>query len=126
MGYEGKLLRRALQRYDDERREREARLQERRENIFRRQPRLKEIDEELRATMSRLIVNALRRGTDPQKEIEALRDENLGLQAEKQMLLERMGLPLDCLEEKPACLLCNDTGFRGGGMCRCLKRCYAR
>lgn len=126
MGYDGKILRRALQRYDDERRERETRLQERRESVFRRQPRLAEIDEELRSTMSRLIANALRRGTDPQKAVEALRDENIGLQAEKQMLLKNMGLPLDCLEEKPACPLCNDTGYRNGGMCRCLRRCYAR
>ena len=105
MGYDGKILRRALQRYDDERQEREARLQERRQSIFRRQPRLAEIEAELRATMSRLVADALRHGTDPRKAIATLREENLGLQAEKQMLLAGMGLPLDCLEEKPACPL---------------------
>ena len=126
MGYDGKILRRALQRYDDERQEREARLQERRQSIFRRQPRLAEIEGELRATMSRLVADALRHGTDPRKAIATLREENLGLQAEKQMLLAGMGLPQDCLEEKPACPLCNDSGYRNGGMCRCLKRCYAR
>lgn len=126
MGYDGKILRRALQRYDDERQEREARLQERRQSIFRRQPRLAEIEGELRATMSRLVADALRHGTDPRKAIATLREENLGLQAEKQMLLAGMGLPQDCLEEKPACPLCNDSGYRNGGMCRCLKRCYTR
>lgn len=125
MGYDGKILRRAWQRYEDERREREARLRKRRQDVFRRQPRLEEIENTLRATISRIIADALRQGADPRKAIEALEEENLNLQAEKRALLQRMGLPPDCLEEAPACPLCGDTGYRNGSMCRCLKRCYA-
>ena len=76
--------------------------------------------------MSRIITGALRRGTDPGPAIQTLRDENLSLQAEKRELLGRMGLPEDCLEEKPLCPLCGDTGYRNGKMCRCLRRYYAR
>ena len=35
-------------------------------------------------------------------------------------------LPENCLEERPACPLCGGTGYRDGGVCRCLRSCYAR
>lgn len=126
MAYDGRVLRRALQRFEEDRQEREHRFQERRESIFRRQPRLRQIDTELRATTSRIISSALRRGTDPLPALEVLRDENLSLQEEKRALLGKLGLPQDCLEDKPACPLCGDTGYRGGEMCRCLRSYYAR
>ena len=62
----------------------------------------------------------------PQKEneIQRLREENLSLQAERQMLLAELGLPDNALEDTPLCPFCNDTGYRGGEMCRCLKTYY--
>nr|WP_325299337.1 ATP-binding protein [uncultured Dysosmobacter sp.] len=126
MAYDGRIMRRALLRFEEEKRQREERFQERRESIFQRQPRLREIDAELCSTMSRIISSALRHGTDPAPAVEVLREENLRLQEEKRQLLGRMGLPEDCLEEKPACPLCGDTGYRGGQVCRCLRNYYAR
>ena len=76
--------------------------------------------------MSRIISGALRRGTDPRPAIDRLRDENLSLQAERRQLLADMHLPEDALEEKPACALCGDTGYRGGEVCRCLRNYYAQ
>ena len=126
MAYEGKILRRALQRFEEDKREREERFQSRREGVFQRQPRLREIEGELRATASRILASALRRGTDPRAAVEALKKQNLGLQEERRLLLEALGLPEDCLEDRPACPLCGDTGWRDGRMCRCLKAYCAR
>ena len=126
MAYDGRIMRRALQRFEDDKAQRENRFEERRENIFRRQPRLREIDMELRSTMSRIIASALRRGTDPRPAVECLRDENLSLQREKRDLLMAMNLPEDALDAKPACALCGDSGYRGGAVCRCLKQYYAQ
>lgn len=126
MAYEGKILRRALQRFEEDKREREERFRDRREGVFQRQPRLREIDAQLRATMSRILASALRRGTDPRAAIEALKKQNLGLQEERRLLLESLDLPEDCLEERPACPLCGDTGWRDGRMCRCLRAYCAR
>lgn len=126
MAYDGKIMRRALQRFEEDRTQRENRLEERRQNIFRRQPRLRQIDSELRSTMSRIIARALRQGTDPRPAVEQLREENLGLQEEKRVLLAGMGLSEDALDAKPACALCGDTGYRGGAVCRCLKQYYAQ
>ncbi len=125
MAYDGKIMHRAMERFEEDRRAREERFLARRESVFRRQPRLREIDAQLRATMSRIISGALRQGHDPIPAVEALRDENLRIQAEKRQLLGEMGLPENCLEEKPACSLCGDTGYRNGQVCRCLRRYYA-
>ena len=126
MAYDGRVLRLALQRFEEDRRQRQERCRERRERIFARQPRLRQIDAELRSTMSRIITSALRRGTDPASAIAVLRDENLSLQAEKRELLAKLGLPEDALDETPACPLCGDTGYRDGRMCRCLRSYCAR
>ena len=126
MAYDGKVMRRALQAFEEDRRTREAREARRREDIFRRAPRLREIERELRAAMGRLVTVTFRRGTDPAEEVERLRVENLRLQRERRGPLGGGGLPEDCLEERPACPLCGDTGYRDGGVCRCLRGYYAR
>ena len=126
MAYDGKIMHRALQRLEEDRQERQRQFEERRERIFRRQPRLREIDAQLRSTMGRILSTALRRGTDPTQAIAALREENLGLQVEKRALLRKMGLPEDALEEAPACRLCGDTGYQDGRICRCLRNYYAQ
>ena len=126
MAYDGKIMRRALQQFEEDRQAREERFQARRASVFRRQPRLHQIEEELRSTMSRIISSALRYGTDPGPAVEVLREENLRIQEEKRQLLNQMGLPQDCLDEKPACALCGDTGYRNGQVCRCLRQYYAR
>lgn len=126
MAYDGKIMRRALQQFEEDRQAREERFQARRESVFRRQPRLREIDAELRSTMSRIIASALRHGTDPGPAVAVLQEENLRIQGEKRQLLAQMGLPQDCLDETPACLLCGDTGYRNGQVCRCLRSYYAR
>ncbi len=126
MAYDGRIMRRALQRFEEDRQRRESRFQERREGIFLRQPRLRQIDEELRSTMSRIIAQALRQGGDPGAAVGRLRDENLSLQAEKKSLLAWMGLAEDALDEAPACALCGDSGYRGEAVCRCLKQYYTQ
>ena len=126
MAYDGRVMRQALQRFEEDRQRRRDQEQERRERIFRRQPRLREIDAELRSTMSRIIAGALRRGTDPRAAIQVLRDENLSLQAERRALLRAMGLPEDALDETPACPLCGDTGYRDGRVCRCLRAYFPK
>lgn len=126
MAYDGKIMRRALRQYEEDRQAREERFQAKRESVFCRQPRLREIDGELRSTMSRIITSALRHGTDPAPAVAVLKEENLRIQEEKRRLLTQMGLPQDCLDETPACPLCGDTGYRGGQVCRCLRQYYAR
>lgn len=127
MSYDEKILSRATELYEADRRERQQRFAERQESIYRRAPRLREIQQRLGGTMSRIMAEALRKGADPQEAIKRLRDENLALQSEKRMLLTRMGMAHDALEEKPLCALCGDSGYTPDGrLCQCLRAYCAR
>lgn len=126
MSYDGRIMRQALARFDEDKQWRAAEFTARRDRLYQAEPRLKEIEQQLRGTMSRLISSALRRGTDPLPAVRVLRDENLGLQQERAQLLRGMGYPADYLEEKPACPLCGDTGYHDGQVCRCLREYYKR
>jgi DNA replication protein DnaC len=119
-------MRRAQQRFEEDRKAREESFRRKEEAIWTKEPRLREIDRELRSTMSRIIASALHRGTDPRPAVAVLRDQNLNLQQEKKELLRGLGLSEDYLDEKPNCPLCGDTGFRGAAVCRCLREYYAR
>lgn len=126
MAYDGRVLRLALERFEADKADRGLAFRRRQAEVYRRQPRLEAIQRRLGGTMSRVIASALRKGTDPRAAVQSLREENLALQRERAALLAGMGLPEDYLEEKPACPLCGDTGYRGEAMCRCLRRYYAR
>ena len=61
MAYDGRLLRLAQERYEADRSAREADLAEQREQLYARRPRLREIQDQLRRTASRVMAAALRR-----------------------------------------------------------------
>lgn len=126
MGYDGKLLHRAKTLYDGDKQARFALFMQRKEAVYVRRPRLREIENQLSSTMSRIIATSLQQGVNPVPAINVLRDENLSLQEERCQILMDMGLPKDALQEKPNCLLCQDTGYRGGQVCRCLREYYVR
>ncbi len=127
MSYDETILRRARERFEAERTERRRTLEGRRENAYCRQPRLREIETELRKTSGRILAAALRRDSDPFQAVEELRKRNLQLQAEKKALLKQLHLPADYLNEKPACPLCQDSGYLDDGrMCQCLLDCCAK
>ena len=126
MAYDGRLMRRALARFDEDKQRRAENFRARERAVYTKCPRIGEIDRELSHTMAKIIASGLRRGADPRPAIEALREENLNLQQEKRLLLTQLGLPADYLEEKPACPRCNDTGFLGSAVCACLRSYYVR
>ena len=120
MSYDAAVLRRATARLEEGKRRRARDLQQRRAEVELRVPRVAEIDEKLRLTLLE-VARATFRGGDPTAAIEALRDENLALQAEREQLLAAAGYPADVLEDKPACPKCEDKGWVEGSMCDCLK-----
>lgn len=126
MAYDEEILRRAKRRFEAERSERRKTLESQKEAAFRRQPRLKEIETELRKTSAQILAAALRGGNDPMQAVKELREKNLSLQAEKRSLLAQLHLPPDYLSERPACPLCQDSGYANGRMCQCLLKRYAQ
>ena len=103
MSYDPAVLRRATARLEGERRAREERQQALRRAACQRQPRLSEIDRQLRGTMTELFAASLRRGEGGAPTVEEVRRKNLALQQERGgscwpawMLAE------DALDDKPA------------------------
>ena len=118
MAYSEEILRRERARLELARTQRRQEQQARQEQAYARYPRLREIDRELRLTMSSLMANVLRSGEDPAAAIAEIREQNLALQRERDWILQAGELaPLD---EAPACPLCGDTGYVGAQMCSCL------
>ena len=127
MPYDGKILSRAMARFDEDKQRRARQFRERQQQLFAREPELADIDRRLRGTMSQIITRALQRGQDPVPAIHAIRDENLALQRRRGEILTALGCPADYLEEKPRCARCGDAGFLpDGSMCACLRSYYAR
>lgn len=126
MAYDPKILQRATARLDRRRAAREAELDARRQELYRRFPRLAQIDAELKTTIIGVITAALRRGVDPQPELRRLKAENQGLQQERRDILTANGYPADALESRPYCPKCDDSGWVGVEMCSCLKELCAQ
>lgn len=111
MSYDGRLMRQALARFDEDKQRRAENFRARERAVYTKCPRIEEIDRELSHTMAKIIASGLRRGTDPRPAIEALREENLNLQQEKRLLLTRLGLPGDYLRGKAQVLALQRHGL---------------
>ena len=122
MAVDGKIMRRAMARWQEEKQRHTDEIQQRKQRLYAKEPRLRQIETELSTTMSRLIAGALSDGSDPLPAIKVLRDENMDLQRERAELLAVNGYPMDYLEDKPLCEKCGDTGFIKGAVCSCLGR----
>lgn len=124
MAYNGAVLARARERLA-ERREQNAGLQQQRLNrVYALFPRVAEIDEELRRQMAALASLTFSRDPGAGARIDALRNDNLALQAERAGILGRAGLGADYTDEIYSCPICHDTGYKGAEMCDCLRREY--
>ncbi|NCB62169.1 MAG: DNA replication protein DnaC [Clostridia bacterium] len=126
MMYDSNVLRRATALLEELRGRRAGKLEEKRAEVCRKEPRIAEIDRELRHTVAEIIAAALRDSTDPSPAIGVVRDKNMSLQAKRIELLTQAGYPEDILDDRPICPKCGDTGWRGAEMCDCLKVLCAR
>ncbi len=124
MSLDGTLLRRAKEALDRRREENERANARRREEVYRRCPRIQRIDRELREGVASAVAAAFSRGTDPVEALNAVREANLELQEQRAMELVRLGLPVDYLDEKYICPKCRDTGYNGTELCSCLMELY--
>ncbi len=126
MSYDGKILRRASARYDEDKQRRAELFRARQRECYAKSPRIEEIDRSLSHTMAKIIASGFRRGADPRSAIEALKEENLSLQRERGEKLAELGYSADYLNPGPNCQKCGDTGWVGSEMCSCLRGYYVR
>ena len=90
MAYDGKVLRQATLRFDEDKQRRQEQQRQRQQQVYQQCPELESIQREIRGTMGEIIASALRRGTDPLPAIRVIRDKNLSLQRRRAELLAQV------------------------------------
>ena len=90
MAYDGKVLRQATLRFDEDKQRRREQQRQRQQQVYQQCPELEGIQREIRGTMGEIIASALRRGTDPLPAIRVIRDKNLSLQRRRAELLAQV------------------------------------
>ena len=126
MTHDGRLLARAREALEDERRENQAEQQRRTDLIYHRIPEIESIDRRMRSQMSDLVRLTLSKPADLSHRLEKLQKENMDLQMRKAELLHAQGFPIDYLDEIVSCKVCGDTGMVDGRLCACMERRYNR
>jgi len=122
MALDGKILARAKSKLEEKRKQRDENQDSRHEKVYVASARVREIDVELRATMSELVGAAL--GIDAAAQVENIRVRNLNLQEERRNELVKAGFAENYLDDKFMCTKCRDAGYVNNVMCECLKKIY--
>lgn len=91
-------------------------LEARKAEVYKKVPRIKQIDREITERYRRMINRAFSGEKVKNSEVKAVA---VDLRAEKCELLVDAGFPLDYLDLKYECKKCSDTGFVKGQMCSC-------
>ena len=119
MGYSAEIIKRARQRLEQARADREAENRQHLQIAYARVPRIQEIDRQLRQTMAAAVQTAFSKGIDVRQAMDAIRQENLNLQQERAALAD-MYFEEGFLDESPICERCGGSGYVGATMCECL------
>ena len=120
MGYSAETVRRARQRLEGMRADRESQNRQRLAEAYAAAPRIKEIDLLLRQSMAVAAQAAFLQGADARQALEQVKQENLKLQEERRALIAAH-FPAGWLDEEPICSHCGGSGYIGSTMCICLQ-----
>ncbi|MBO5837364.1 MAG: ATP-binding protein [Oscillospiraceae bacterium] len=123
--YRPEIVMQAKQRLAQQKAEKESQYHQHLQQAYAQLPRLKEIDMQLRRTMTLAAQTVFTQGGDPVAAMEQVKQENLALQRERKELIEKNFAP-GYLDESPVCPHCGGSGYVGSTMCRCLKTLCAQ
>ncbi len=96
-------------------------LEERKNELYSRFPRLKEIELELSTTGYHAIRTAIS-GKKGFCQLEKIKEKNLSLQQERRDILHSINLPDNYLTESFFCSICHDEGYKNGKRCKCYEK----
>ena len=119
MAYSAEVVQRARERLAQAKADRESENLRHLTEAYRRVPRLKEIDLQLRRTMAKAAQTVFSQGGDVSKAMEQVKNENLSLQLERRELVAANFEP-GYLDDSPICQHCGGSGYIGSAMCECL------
>ncbi len=119
MAYSAEVVKRARARLAQAKEDRESENRQHLAEAYRRCPRIREIDIQLRRTMAQAAQAAFQQGSDGQELLRKAREENLALQREREELAFA-NFEAGYLDDSPICTLCGGSGYVGSTMCECL------
>ena len=119
MGYSKEVLQRARTRLEQAKAERDSENQRNLAVAYVREPRLKEIDLELRRTMILTAQAVFSQAGDVKAAMEQVKEKNLALQQERAELISAC-FEEGFLDDTPICAHCGGVGYVGSRMCECL------
>ena len=94
----------------------------RKDAIYKKYPRIAEIDDEISSIGLEKINEAYRLPQRCDKILNDLSSKTNRLKKEKEEILKSNGYSKDCMQIKYECEDCKDTGYVNGAMCHCLKQ----
>lgn len=121
MPYSASVIKRARLRFDERKTEKAARYRKNLQEAYAQVPRLREIDRILSGSMAKVAQAAFAGGADAAHMMEQLKQENLALQCEYGALVQA-NFGEGFLDDSPVCSICEDNGYIGSTMCRCMAR----
>ena len=119
MAYSAEVIKRARTRLAQEKADRESENLQHLQQAYAKVPRLREIDYQLRLTMAKAAQLAFATGGDVTALLDQVRDENMALQAERDMLVHTY-FEEGYLDDSSICDRCGGSGYLGSTMCECL------
>ena len=119
MPYSAEVIRQAQQQLAQKKADHTSKYNQHLCEAYAKVPRLKEIDLQLRRTMTVAAQAAFIKGSDAVTAMEQVKQANLALQQERQALVEANFAP-GYLEEGAVCAHCGGSGYVGSTMCGCL------
>lgn len=120
MAYSADVVRRARQSLAQRKEDKQSKYRQALQQAYAKVPRLKQIDLELRRSMTAAAQTVFSQGGDAVAAMEQVKNANLALQAERRALVEKNFAP-GFLDDSPNCPHCSDNGYLGNNMCRCLE-----
>ena len=120
MAYSVEVVKRARARLAQAKEDRESENRQHLAEAYRKVPRIREIDMQLRRTMAQAAQAAFQQGSDGRELLEKVRLENMELQQER-AILARENFEEGFLDESPICDNCGGSGYVGTAMCECLR-----
>ena len=120
------LLNSLLKEYENKKLMAELDSEKRKDDLYKKFPKLKDIEDELNSFAINTAKNILKNGNQLEEQKELERKVAI-LKQEKENILKELNIPSDYLKPHYECSLCNDTGYITDSnykttMCNCLKQ----
>jgi len=120
MGYDGRAMARARAVIAQRKQDSENQHRLRREEVYKEDARLRDLDMDMARLMSSVSLSALKKGGDAAQAVRDAQGQSDAILKSRRDILIGLGYPGDYLDEKFSCPLCRDSGYIEGRPCQCL------